>query len=55
MARYDEFLDRGAAGLLSEPERSELGAMRQDTDRFILRKAHAAALLRWLGHAMPQP
>lgn len=49
-ARYDELLDRNAEGALAPNERNELDRLREDADRFMLRKAHAAALLRWRGH-----
>jgi hypothetical protein len=53
--RYDELLDRNAAGVLSTAERSELEQLRQEGDRFMLRKAQAAVLLRWRGHAVISP
>ncbi len=53
--RYDELLDRNAAGILSATERSELEQLRQDSDRFMLRKAQAAMLLRWRGHSVISP
>ncbi len=53
--RYDELLDRNAAGSLSVSERSELEQLRQDSDRFMLRKAQAAVLLRWRGHDVVSP
>jgi hypothetical protein len=53
--RYDELLDRNAAGSLSVSERSELEQLRQDGDRFMLRKAQAAVLLRWRGHSVISP
>ncbi len=48
--RYDDLLDRNAEGQLTPAERDELERLREDADRFMLRKAHAAALLRWRGH-----
>ena len=53
--RYDELLDRNAAGMLSMAERSELEQLRQEDDRFMLRKAQAAVLLRWRGHSVISP
>lgn len=50
LARNDELLARNAAGLLTPTERTELEQPRHDLDLFVLRKAHAAALLRWRGH-----
>ncbi len=53
MARYQELLDKNANGLLMPAEREELTELRQEYDRMMLCKAHAAALLRWRGHPMP--
>ena len=54
-ARRDELLARNAKGQISPDERAELERLRCDEDRFMLRKAHAAALLRWRGHPVPAP
>jgi hypothetical protein len=53
--RYDELLDRNAGGLLTAAELDELERLREEADRFMLRKAHAAALLRWRGHRTVSP
>src|SRR4051812_16028299 len=53
--RYDELLQRNAGGLLTPAERDELERLREEADRFMLRKAHAAALLRWRGHRVVSP
>ena len=53
MVRYDELLERSAAGALGDAERSELEMLRGEADRFMLIKAHAAVLLRWRGHDVP--
>lgn len=50
MSRYDELLEQNQDGLLNDSEQLELQSLRQEADRFMLRKAHAAALLRWRGH-----
>ena len=55
MTRYDELLDRNQAGDLSDSEKLELIELRQAADAFMLRKAHAVALLRWRGHLVPHP
>ena len=52
MDRYGELLELKQERDLSEAEAVELGELRTDTDRFMLRKAHAAALLRWRGHSV---
>ena len=53
MERYQELLDKNAEGTLTEAERTELTRTRVEADRFMLRKAQAAALLRWRGHKLP--
>ncbi|MFO0605603.1 MAG: hypothetical protein U0324_20645 [Polyangiales bacterium] len=53
--RRDALLERNAAGLLSPEERGELDRLRREEDRFLLRKAHAAALLQWRGRAANTP
>ncbi len=53
MARYDELLDRNQDRTLSQAERLELSELRSQADRFMLRKAQAAALLHWRGHHVP--
>ena len=50
MERYQELLDRNANGVLPANERDELTRLRVEFDRFMLRKVHAAALLRWRGY-----
>ena len=50
MERYNALLERNKSGVLTEAERLELNALREEADRFMLRKAHAAVLLRWRGH-----
>lgn len=54
-AREGELLDRNADGLLTPAEHDELERLREEADRFMLRKAHAAALLRWRGHPTVSP
>jgi hypothetical protein len=53
MIPYQELLDKNAEGTLTEVDRQELIRLRTEADRFMLRKAHAAALLRWRGHKLP--
>ena len=52
-ARRDDLLAKNAEGQLSPAERVELEGLRDEEDRFMVRKAHAAALLRWRGHVVP--
>lgn len=53
MVRYGELLDRNQDGTLSQAEQLELIELRSQSDRFMLRKAQAAALLHWRGHHVP--
>lgn len=52
-ALLQELLEKNAADELTAAERLELAAQVAEADRFMLRKAHAAALLQWRGHAVP--
>ena len=53
MERYQELLDKNANDALSAEEGDELVRLRVESDRFMLCKAHAAALLRWRGYQVP--
>jgi predicted transcriptional regulator len=53
LARYDELLEKNRLGSLTDAEQLELKELRTEVERFMLRKAHAAALLRWRGHTVP--
>ena len=53
MVRYQALLDTNAADALTPAERAELTDLRTAADRFMLRKAQAAAILRWRGHLLP--
>lgn len=49
MAHYYMLLDKNASDSLSANERQKLDSLRTEADRFMLCKAHAAALLKWRG------
>jgi hypothetical protein len=53
--RYDALLERNQDGSLTDAERLDLERLRSAADRLMLRKAHAAALLRWRGAPAPLP
>ncbi len=53
MDRFQVLLERRANGVMTPTEDAELDALVVEADRFTLRKAHAAALLRWRGHVVP--
>lgn len=50
IARYDELLEHNQERRLSESEQLELLGLRRESEQFMLRKAHAAAILKWRGH-----
>ena len=50
---YQDLLDKNREGTISDAERQELRDLRAESDLLMLRKAHAAALLRWRGHKIP--
>jgi len=52
--RYDELLDKNGAGTMTPDEREELKNLRLESERLMLRKAHAYALLKWRGHVLPR-
>jgi len=51
--RLQELLEKNADDDLTNAEQIELAGLVEAADRFMLRKAHAAALLQWRGHVMP--
>ena len=53
MVRYQELLDKNANETITRTEQAELTETRIEADRFMLRKVHAAALLRWRGYQIP--
>ena len=53
--RYQELLDRSAGGRLTDAEQRELEELRTKADRHVLRRAHAAALLKWRGYQVLPP
>lgn len=52
-ARLQDLLEKHADNTLTAAEQLELEAQVVEADRFMLCKAHAAALLQWRGHAVP--
>lgn len=53
--RVDLLLEKKANNMLSTEEKQALENKRTQGNRFILRKAQAAALLRWRGHSFVPP
>jgi len=50
---YDRLLEKNSAGTLNPAEREKLHALRLASERLMLQKAHAYALLKWRGHPLP--
>jgi hypothetical protein len=53
--RHRRLLRKNEVGALTEAEREELARLRTATDRFVLRRSYALALLKWRGHTLPVP
>ncbi|MFQ5857256.1 MAG: hypothetical protein ACE5LU_16740, partial [Anaerolineae bacterium] len=51
--RHEQLLQKNADGVLNEEERRELDRLRTETDRLVLCRSFALALLKWRGHAIP--
>jgi len=52
LERYDDLLDRNQNASLTDAEKTELVTLRKEAERFMLRKAQAAVLLRWRGYSL---
>ncbi len=50
--RHESLLERNREQQLSELEAAELARLRMITDRFVLRRSYALALLKWRGHTI---
>lgn len=51
--KYDRLLDKNSASKLTPTEREQLRNLRLESERLMLRKAHAYTLLKWRGHILP--
>lgn len=50
MERYDKLLELNQANTITDSERLELFDLREESEHFMLKKAHAAAILKWRRH-----
>jgi len=50
---YEQLLAKNQQGTLAENERQTLDTLRGEADLLMLRRAYAAALLKWRGHRVP--
>ena len=53
VVRYEELIQRQSVGGLGSSDAVELEQLQHELDRFMLRKAHAAVLLKWRGRRIP--
>jgi hypothetical protein len=53
LERYDRLLARNSEGTITPKVRADLRALRLETEKLMVRKAHAYALLKWRGYALP--
>lgn len=51
--RHQRLLRKNANGVLGTREQTELENLRAETDRHVLRKSFALAVLKWRGYALP--
>jgi hypothetical protein len=51
--KLHRLLDKNSDGTLTTMVRRELESLRKEGDRLMLRKAHAAVILKWRGHRIP--
>jgi hypothetical protein len=51
--RHQKLLRKNSSRGLKATEREELSQLRSQTDRLVLRRSYALALLKWRGHTLP--
>ena len=51
--RHQRLLHKAETGALTNTERTELTEVRTVTDRFVIRRSYALALLKWRGYTIP--
>jgi hypothetical protein len=51
--RHQKLLRKNAARGLKQAEQDELMQLRGQTDRLVMRRSYALALLKWRGHTLP--
>ena len=53
--RHKRLLQKNTGGVLNEHEQRELERLRTETDRHVIRRSFALALLKWRGYTLPTP
>lgn len=51
--QHQRLLRKAEDGALTHVERAKLAELRETTDRSVIRRSYALALLKWRGHAVP--
>ena len=51
-AQYEALLDKNQTEMLTPAEQKRLDILREEADMFMFRRAYAASLLHWRGHAL---
>jgi hypothetical protein len=51
--RHQHLLHKVADGTLTPAEQTALTELRVETDRFVIRRSYALALLKWRGYTIP--
>ena len=51
--RHQRLLGKAETSALTSTERTELTKLREATDRFVIRRSYALALLKWRGYTIP--
>jgi hypothetical protein len=50
---HQRLLDKAKTSAPTSAERTELTELREVTDRFLIRRSYALALLKWRGYSIP--
>ena len=51
--RHQRLLDKAQTSALTSAEQTELTELREATERFVIRRSYALALLTWRGYTIP--
>ena len=51
--RHQRLLRKAQEGTMTEADQHELAVLRTATDRYVIRRSYALALLKWRGHTLP--
>lgn len=51
--RHQALLDKNQSDALTDNEQEDVANLHTTVDRFVFRRSHAVALLKWRGYALP--